>query len=290
MPMNNQLEVARPEDRNDYRVVVLSEHNYVTWKWQMELILTSKDLMTCIKGTCTNEAKNNQAASILASSISTLNMQRVVNCKNAKEIWDALEATYENKSSSEKTALMEKFTSYRIHGIRDIGKGISELQAIAARLRSLQVSVDDEFIISILLKALPTSFDTWKSTWKMVNAEKPKLNKLITGIMAELNEMKDPEDRALIARSQQSGYDGKERKRDLERSRRPKKQTRKTDRDICWYCRKSGHWAKDCPTRKADEEKSDEEEDTEDEDHDDDEGCEEEYTDRKYTNRRSVAM
>lgn len=279
------LQVARPEDKNEYRVVVLGENNYVTWKWQIELILTSKDLMDCIKGTSTSEAKNNQAASILASSMSTLNMQRVVNCKTAKEIWDALEATYENKSSSEKTSLMERFTSYKIRTIKDVSTGIGELQAIAARLRSLEVTIDDEFTISILLRALPESFKTWKSTWKLVNAEKPKLNNLITGIMAEIYEMKDPEDCAFIAKTGGQCYNGKQEKEDTDRSVNPKQQTRRRNRDICWYCKKSGHWAKDCPTRKADEEESDEEENSDDENTSNEE---EGYIKHGYTNMAVV--
>lgn len=277
MPANNQ--VANVEDRSDYRVVILGENNYVTWKWQMELILTSKDLMSCISGVNPNEARNRQAASILASSISTLNMQRVVNCKTAKEIWDALEATFENKSSSEKTALMEKLTSYRIERIKDISRGIGELQAIAAKLRSLKAIVDDDFIISILLRALPSTLDTWKSTWKMVNAENPNLNKLITGIMAEINEMKNPEDRALVAGETRQG------RLDSDRSRLTEKQNRKTRRNSCWYCKKPGHWAKDCPTRKADEEESDDSED-DDEQNEEDYEENEEMIHQGYVNRR----
>lgn len=283
---NNQLQPSSQVDRNDYRVVVLNENNYVTWKWQMELILTSKDLMPCIAGVSTNERKNHEAASILAASISTLNMQRVVNCKTAKEIWNALEATYENKSSSEKTALMEKLTSYKIQTIKDISKGIGELQAIAAKLKSMGSTVDNDFLISIILKALPSAMDTWKSTWKMVNAEKPNLNKLITGIMAEINDMKDPENLALLSRHKKqlskAKRNGKDSRLDKSKSSESKEQTRRKDRDRCWYCKKRGHWARDCQVRKADEERSDEDEDNDDDSDEDVDDEEESYVRRRY--------
>jgi len=80
------------EDKLDYRLTTLVEDNYVTWKWQMVMVLKAKGLYDCVVGTSNDETKKHQAATLLASSLSQQNMQRVINCATAKEIWLALEA------------------------------------------------------------------------------------------------------------------------------------------------------------------------------------------------------
>lgn len=204
------------------------------------MVLAAKGLVTCITGACQDQAKNHQAATLLASALSQQNMQRVINCTTAKEIWEALEANFENKSSTEKTMLLEEFTSFKIRSLSEVSAKIGEIQALAAKLKSFSVKIDDDLIISILLKALPESMKTWSSTWRQVNAEKPSLNGLITGIMAEIKTMKKPESSALVARTK-SNWNNKTGGNS------------KIDSSTCHYCKKTGHWIRDCRKKKSDD-------------------------------------
>lgn len=157
------------EDKQNYRMIVLGEDNYVTWKWHITSILRSKGLFGFTEGVKVEglqDTDGHRAMSLVASSLSQTNMQRVINCDSAFEIWKALEASFENKSSTERSMLLEKFTSYRIKRVSDISKSLGDIQAKAAKLKSLGASIDDEFVISIILKALPDGLKQWKSTWK----------------------------------------------------------------------------------------------------------------------------
>lgn len=255
-------------DKIDPRITILSEDNYVTWKWQIEMILESKGLMDCIRGSSMDAYKNQQAKILLATTLSQLNMQRVINCSSAKEIWIALEAIYENRSSSQKTMLLEKYTSFKIRSLKDVSKGIGELQALAAKLKSMQVSIDDSLTISILLKALPDSLRNWANTWKLVNADDPSLNGLITGLMAEIGSMKNPEGIAYYvggSKPQGRSYKPANKRQDNQRPRRSRSSDRSSPRSsissankkTCHFCKKPGHFIKDCLKRKAQEGSSD---------------------------------
>lgn len=252
-------------DKPDFRMVVLGDENYVTWKWYMLMILKSRGLNECIEEEeVKNAALERRAATLIASALSIDNMHRVINCTSAYNIWKTLEANFENKSSTERTMLLEKFTSYRIHSTNDISKALGDIQARAAKLKTLGASVDDELIISVILKALPESMKTWKSTWKMINAEKPKLNNLITGIMAEINEMDQHEEVAFLTKGinnfkmNASGSkdrnnlkwtdtkNGKGDNSNYEVSKAGKNAT-------CSYCKTKGHRIRDCYKRQADE-------------------------------------
>lgn len=243
---NNQV---RP---TDFRVVVLGDENYITWKWHMTMVLRSRGLLEYVEKEDVKDAtKECQAATLIASALNTDNMQRVINCTSAYTIWRTLEANFENKSSTERTMLLEKFTSYKIHSVNDISKALSDIQAKAAKLKMLGASVEDELIVSVILKALPESMKAWRSTWKMINAETPNLNKLITGIMAEVNEMDHPEEIAFVAEKLEgfklSTSGSKKWKWSDSKIDKNKSNNRGSSKnDKCSYCKKTGHWAKDC--------------------------------------------
>lgn len=243
---------ARTVDKNDYRVIVLGEDNYTTWKWHMNMVLKTKGLYDAvIKNDYKDQTKIDQATALIASTLSQQNMQRVINCDNAYDIWMSLESTFENKSSTERSMLLEKFTSYRIRSISEISKAIGDIQAKAAKLKSLGAAIDNETIISVILKALPESLKSWKSTWKMVNADKLDLNKLITALMAEVSDMKKPEDSALLANGRFKSthhVQGNRPKQSPARefSRRNNGPNIQNRNNTCNYCKKPGHWAKDC--------------------------------------------
>lgn len=250
-------------DKLEYRINALNEDNYVTWKWQIMMVLKNKGLLDSITTKRTTEtSRDKQAALIIASALSQQNMQRVINCNTAYEIWTTLEASFENKSSTERAMLLERFHSYKINRVSDISKAIGEIQAKAARLKSLGAAIDDETVISVILRALPESLKTWKSTWMMVNSERPSLNKLVTGILAEVNEMGAPESKAFAVESggrfgRNKPYHNTGTRQDASPntpygSNQPERNKSKR-LDTCNYCKKKGHWAKDCRKRIADD-------------------------------------
>lgn len=229
------------DNKFDYRVTLLDENNYITWKWQIQMILKCKGLLETVTKDKGNEIQKSTAATFLASTLSQDNMRRVINCDTAHKIWTTLEANFENKSPTERAMLLEKLTSARIHSIRSIGKDIGEIQALAANLKNMGAKIDDELIISIILKGLPEGMNAWKSTWKLVNANEPSLNNLISSIHAEVSEMRNFENVALVAREQPS-METEEAHRFLSRF---DKQTQP-----CYDCNQLGHWYAECPKNK----------------------------------------
>jgi len=131
--VNFQQDRGEKAEKTDYRIVVLGDDNYITWKWHMTMVLKAKGLFACVESDLVLEPdKAVQATTLLASALSELNMQRVINCNSAFEIWRTLEANFENKSATERTMLLEKFTSYKINTVSDVSKSLGDIQAKAA--------------------------------------------------------------------------------------------------------------------------------------------------------------
>lgn len=254
VPSRNEVAERGSEDKNDYRLLVLNENNYPGWKFQIKLALESKGLWKYVEDPLqSGDPRAKQAATILTSTLSYDNLMKVINCQTAHEMWLALGCIYENRCSSEKQVLLSKFHGFRIKSVRDLSKSLGELQAMAARLKALGASIDDDTIMSIILNALPEGFNLFKTSWSLFNADQKSLNKLISCVLVEAANMKAPEERALVAqettaeanKSLQYNNKNSETERKPFNSRRAG-YTRDKRNDTCNFCKKTGHWARDC--------------------------------------------
>jgi len=82
--VNFQQDRGEKAEKTDYRIVVLGDDNYITWKWHMTMVLKAKGLFACVESDLVLEPdKAVQATTLLASALSELNMQRVINCNSA---------------------------------------------------------------------------------------------------------------------------------------------------------------------------------------------------------------
>ena len=245
-------------DKIEYKIESLKEDNYVTWKWLMTSVLKSKQMWNCVVSPDIKDAvKEQKAMALISSAMSTDNMLRVINCTSAYQIWTTLESMFENKTSSEKQMLLAKFHSYKITSVSEMGKSLGEIQSMGARLRALGVSIDTEVIISIILNALPKSFDNFKTTWNMTNADKQDINKLISWIMAEVSNHKHHDNQALVVRTKNNFRAGNsKRKGFVKANTKPPATTKSNAKNSCYHCGKTGHWAKDCYKKKNEEQAS----------------------------------
>lgn len=63
--------------------------------------------------------------------------------------------------------LRKAIFSFKIRSVRDLSKNLGELQAMAARLKSLSAAIYDDTIMSIMLNALLESFNLFKKSWNL---------------------------------------------------------------------------------------------------------------------------
>ncbi|CAB0030735.1 unnamed protein product [Trichogramma brassicae] len=103
--------------------------NFQLWKFQIKTVLVAHDLLEIVEGTETkpepgeNNAnatkvkewtkKDAKAMFALSSSIDYSQLDYLVNCASANEMWKKLSNIHEQKSTSNKLALTTKFHEYR---------------------------------------------------------------------------------------------------------------------------------------------------------------------------------
>lgn len=202
---SKQVAVQQGTDtKTEYKLHILESSNYMIWKNHMENILDAKGLLQTVQGNGpVDEAREKSARALLTSALSNNNQTKVINCKTAKDIWQRLESSFENKTASEKQSLYMKFHSFKIRSVNEISDSISKIENLAARLNSLGEKTSDEHVIAVIIAALPKAFDTFKAVWKGTPEKERTLNNLISRINADIPEMlrKDlQEETALVAK------------------------------------------------------------------------------------------
>lgn len=243
------------EDDNKYRIEILDGSNYAIWKWQMLSILKAKGLNGVINAAKLESAdlpKDSQAHALIASSLNRSNKMKVINCQTAKDIWTRIESIYENKTSFEKQTLLGKLHNYKIRSTHELSTAISDIQNIAAKLELLNEKISDDMIMSIILKALPSNYNQFIISWKLIGEKDRTLNNLISNIMSMAEDESISEDKALIARGKGNRkFQRGSNKRQFNNNSGPNSQQREQPKQIsCTYCKKSGHLYEYCYSRK----------------------------------------
>lgn len=187
------LNTIKMDTRIDYKIQTLEQHNYTVWKQHTLNILEAKELADVVINGPGREPlepltamKCRQAKALLTSALSVSNQMKVINCATAHDIWNRLEAINENKSSFERENLLNRFHSYKIRSASEIPDGIGQLESLASRLTLLGEQITDEAMMSALLRALPSGFQTFLTVWRGTPKSERTINNLITRVMAEL--------------------------------------------------------------------------------------------------------
>lgn len=189
---------ASESSRGDYRMHILDSTNYTIWSQHTKNVLEAKGLLDAVKDDAKVDVNIEcQARAILTSSMNADNQMKVINCKTAFKIWTRLKSIYSNTSSFQKENLLNKLHSYKISSTAEISQGISEMESIAAQLGLLNEVVSNESLMSAILRALPRNFKTFITVWKGTPAAERTIDNLLTRLMAEVEDEREPAEKAL---------------------------------------------------------------------------------------------
>jgi len=223
----------------------LTGTNYVTWKWQMLCVLEAKGLQSVVKPT--DESKPNaqdesMVKAILCTSLSLENQRLVVNCEKAFDVWKRLEEIHENKTTFEKQALLRKLHNYKISSPSGVAVALAELQTMASQLGALGEPISDDALASIILNALPKSFESWLDSYALLPNETRTLSHLIANVSAKARSLASEVEESVAL------FTGRQKWRDARVSKRGDREVRggKRETRACHFCKKVGHIQRDC--------------------------------------------
>jgi len=172
---------------------------------------------------------------------------------DAKEFMKFVEERSQTVDKSLVGTLMSTLTTMKFDGSRTMHEHVIEMTNIAARLKSLEMAVDEGFLVQFILNSLPfeygpfhMNYNTMKDKWNihelhsMLVHEETRLKNLGKHFV---HYVKNQEAGKKVAKKHGKG------KGPLKIDESSTKIQKKNDK--CHFCGKSGHFQKDCTKRRA---------------------------------------
>jgi hypothetical protein len=109
---------------------------------------------------------------------------------------------------------------------------INMVKAFADQLRSIEVKIEDEDVYMVLFMSLPPSFDNLVTSLESVSTKDVDLQFIVDRLLHEVSKRRETESTKNVALLSK---------------------THKANEKLCFYCKKPGHFVRNCSKKKSDE-------------------------------------
>jgi hypothetical protein len=184
---------------------------------------------------------NSYAKSVIANAVTEDTYQKIMDNETARDVWDELKRNFEASSKDQLFQICSNFFSFDWVASVDVSGQVAKLKMLWNELNvGLQAAgknqLPEMLLVCKIMHILPTSFQSFKSSWMMLSEDKQSVDDLVTQLCTFEREMTDRTYKtqdALVAHAKP--------KSDKSKDFKNKKKV-----GNCNYCHGAGHWVKQC--------------------------------------------
>ncbi|KAI1306491.1 Retrovirus-related Pol polyprotein from transposon TNT 1-94 [Halotydeus destructor] len=242
----------------------LNDENYEMWAHLMKFVLKAKQVWPEVGRTWPRPEEaagddkktaiedwvlvNDKAKYWLSASIGPSVFEHIKACETAREIWEQLAGVYEKIDEQDKLAASTAFHSYKYEGSKTMANHVSVVDNLAKNVRQLGDTLAESYVIGEMLQGLPERFSGVVTGLRFI-PEKEKTAKTVAKIlvqeevgMGEVEVAAGLAAHVRIFRPRGRGWTktGQASRSNIE----------------CFKCHKMGHFKRDCPEWKNNQEGS----------------------------------
>ena len=227
--------------KTDFRISQLGPSNYPVWKRQVWHVLSARGMEKALEDGSVSQETKRMVMAILFTALDADNARLVLDCTSPVSLWQTIARYHENKTTSERQALIRKLHTYKIKSAATMSSDLAAIQTLASQINSLGAAIPEDVVAGIIMEALPKSFEQWLDSYLLLSQESRSLEHLVANLIVKARNMVKNEGHqesvALFARNPVS----------RQRERGPDKREKRT----CHFCHKVGHIKKNCFKYKA---------------------------------------
>ncbi len=176
--------------------------------------------------------KETKAFALLCEHLTNAQLAHIQYCDNVRSAWEALCGVHEAKTIGNKLFLRRRFFTIKMQEGDDMLPHINMVKALVDQLRSIEVNITNEDVYMVLLMSLPPSFDNSVTSLESMSTKDVDLQFIVTRLLHEMSKRKECESSEIIALINK---------------------THKPNEKLCFYCKKPGHFVRNCLKKKSDE-------------------------------------
>ncbi len=216
--------------------------NFHLWKFKMRMMFFKHRLWKFVdrSATLSNEEvtranyneKETKTFALLCEHLTDAQFAYIQYCDNVRSAWEAFCGVHEAKTIGNKLFLRRRFFTIKMQEGDDMLVHINTVKALADQLRSIEVNIMDEDVYMVLLMSLPPSFDNLVTSLELMSTKDVDLQFIVARLLHEMSKRKECESFETTALVNK---------------------IHKSNEKLCFYCKKPGHFVKNCLKKKNDE-------------------------------------
>ncbi|MCO5563189.1 hypothetical protein L7F22_016826 [Adiantum nelumboides] len=162
----------------------LDGDNYPMWAYMMQHVLVSKGVWNIVQGIDVRPGTVDvaelwmlQAHALIALSVKRTITPHIRSAKSAKQAWDIIAGLYAGRNEAKVALLRKELESKIMNEEDDMDTFLTGIKDINEQLISAGEIISDSFLVQTILDALPDSYQTFASTWQLMNQRNPDVVK-----------------------------------------------------------------------------------------------------------------
>lgn len=135
--------------------------NYQDWRFALPTWLEYDDLWGCVIGTqqyVDDPRKVTKAKTRIILSLEPVNYVHVEECTTAKEVWEKLQAVFEDSGLTRKVNLLRTLVTTQLDKCKNVEEYVNIIIKTAHKLNGIGLRVPDDCIGTLLLAGLPEEY------------------------------------------------------------------------------------------------------------------------------------